>query len=150
MRRIAAAVSIAIALAGCAAPPPSGGVPLRNPTAPIASQVDATLARLSGDWRVSQGAGIAPGTKMRIRQNGVWIGPDRLTISQQGQGRFTVGDQEIWVYWLDGDNRTAALGDPQGRRVWIMDRAGQSRDRLRAARDILKWYGYDLNRLDPT
>lgn len=51
------------------------------------------------------------------------------------------------MHWLDDDNRTAALGDPGGARVWIMDRTGTPRERLAAARSILAWYGYDLGRL---
>ena len=43
-------------LAGCAAVPDLTKLPLRNPTAPVASQTDATLARLDGEWRVVQAA----------------------------------------------------------------------------------------------
>jgi apolipoprotein D and lipocalin family protein len=66
----------------------------------------------------------------------------------RGQGRYETGDGPLWVHWLDVGNRTAAIGDPWGGRVWIMDRTGTSSpDRIRAAREILHWYGYDLTRL---
>ena len=40
------------------------------------------------------------------------------------------------------------LGDPNGTRVWIMDRTGRPGDRLRPAQEILEWYGYDLSRME--
>jgi apolipoprotein D and lipocalin family protein len=58
-----------------------------------------------------------------------------------------LGGAPLWVHWLDFDNRTAALGAPDGSRVWIMDRSGAPAERLSAAREILDWYGYDLSRL---
>jgi len=143
-----------LVLAGCATPPraPTVPIPLRNPTAPVASQIDVTQDRLAGDWIVVQGAGLPPGTR-------VTIGTDLLrtetptqskvsTFTPRGQGRYDTGDGPLWVHWIDVGNRTAALGDPSGSRVWIMDRAASgSPDRIRAAREILDWYGYDLMRM---
>lgn len=139
------------ALAGCSAPEvlaPTANVPLRNPTAPVASQSDVTAARLVGDWTVVQGAGIAPGTRITVSGRDMRIGGASLPLSALGEGRFRMGEEVIWVHWLDFDNRTAALGNPDGSRVWIMDRIGQPAERLVAARDILDWYGYDLSRLE--
>ncbi|SMX44865.1 hypothetical protein MAA8898_03079 [Maliponia aquimaris] len=136
-------------LAGCAAPSlPRAPLPLRNPTAPVASQLDATLARLSGDWVVVQGAGMAPGTALGFGPGSVRIGGAALPASDTGKGRLMLGGQAVWVHWLDADNRTAAMGDPGGGRVWIMDRTGAPGERLTAAREILSWYGYDLARLE--
>ena len=42
------------------------------------------------------------------------------------------------------------MGDPDGQRVWIMDRTGRPGERLRIAREILQWYGYDVTRLEAT
>ena len=54
---------------------------------------------------------------------------------------------ELWVLWVDDDFRTAVIGTPDGRFGWIMDRPGQaSRDRTRAAREILDFNGYDTDR----
>ncbi|MGP6086220.1 lipocalin family protein [Antarctobacter jejuensis] len=125
-------------------------MPLRNPTAPVASQVDATAQRLSGDWVVVQGAGLRPGAVLRFEVDQVRIDGQVVDFNAGKQGRFSLGGQEYWVYWLDADNRTAAIGDPDGRRVWIMDRTGKPGERLRAAREILEWYGYDLSRLPAT
>ncbi len=143
------AVALVLALAGCTAAPPLPDVPipLRNPTAPVASQADVTAERLAGDWVVVQGAGIAPGTRLGIGAGRVRLGGVALPLVDEGQGRFRMGDEVIWVHWLDFDNRTAALGAPGGGRVWIMDRSGRPAERLRAARDILDWYGYDLSRM---
>ena len=55
---------------------------------------------------------------------------------------------ELWVYWMDFDDRTMAIGDPNSDFVAILDRAPTGgADRIRAAREILDWYGYDLSRL---
>lgn len=134
-------------LAGCGVADPQA-LPLRNPTAPVASQADATLVRLAGRWVVVQGAGMPPGTTLRFRLGEAQVGGESLAVTEGEQGRFHLDGQEIWIYWLDADNRTAALGDPHGTRVWIMDRSGKPGERLRAAREILDWYGYDLNRLE--
>lgn len=141
--------ALLLALAGCAAiPATKDPLPLRNPTAPIASQADVTLHRLSGTWIVVQGAGLPPGTPLRFARTQAQVAGRPVTLTAGRQGRFTLDGEEIWVFWLDADNRTAALGDPHGRRVWIMDRTGQPAERLRAAREILDWYGYDLTRLE--
>lgn len=139
-----------LAVAGCAAPAvlPVVPIPLRNPTAPIASQADVTMARLSGDWIVVQGAGIAPGTRLSFGADAVRIGGGSVPLKSATPGRMHLGDEVIWVHWIDADNRTAALGNPDGGRVWVMDRAGKPGERLRAAREILSWYGYDLSRME--
>lgn len=69
-------------------------------------------------------------------------------VTGNDQGRLTAGGQQFWVHWLDINNRTAVIGSPDGRYGWIMDRTGApSADRLKAAREILEWYGYDLSRM---
>lgn len=144
------AAVLALALAGCAAAPQAPrDIPLRNPTAPVASQADAGLERLAGDWVVVQGAELAPGTPVSVSPDQWWIGGSAVPVVQSGQGRFDTLDGALWVHWLDIGNRTAAVGDPGGSRVWIMDRSlSPGPDRLQAAREILAWYGYDLSRLE--
>ncbi|KMK67293.1 lipocalin [Puniceibacterium sp. IMCC21224] len=145
--------ALCLVLAGCAsAPPPAGPVPLRNPTAQIASQLDATPDRLAGDWIVVQGAGLEPGTRIRIATDQLRVetvdGTMITSFTSLGQGRFQTEEGALWVHWIDISDRTAALGDPGGARVWIMDRAATSSpDRLKVAREILDWYGYDLSRV---
>lgn len=138
-------------VAGCAATPPALqdiDIPLRNPTARVASQVDADLSRLDGEWIVVKGAGIAPGAKLGFSRGTLAVNGVVLPLVDKGQGRLDLNGDALWVHWLDADNRTAALGDPGGGRVWIMDRTGRPGERLRAAQDILKWYGYDLSRME--
>lgn len=147
MRR---ALLLALLLGACAAkaPLPDVAIPLRNPTAPVASQSDVTEARLGGDWVVVEGGGIAPGTRLRFSSGRIAVDGVTMPFEAQGQGRFMLAGRRIWVHWLDADNRTAALGDPDGKRVWIMDRTGRPGERLGAAQEILRWYGYDLARLN--
>ncbi|MDA7424207.1 lipocalin family protein [Thalassococcus lentus] len=143
--------ALGLLLCGCMAnePQPLGPatIPLRNPTAPVASQLDASLARLAGTWVVVQGAGLNAGSNLRFDGQSVSVNGAQLALQDKGRGRIVMGNEEIWVHWIDADNRTAALGEPNGGRVWIMDRTGQPGERLKAAREILDWYGYDLRRL---
>lgn len=136
-------------VAGCAAkaPPPPAEIPLRNPTAPVGSQVDAGLARLQGRWTVTEGAGMPPGARIEITPREMRIDGVALPLSEAQPGRLRAGEETLWVHWIDADNRTAALGEPGGSRVWIMDRRGAPGERRAAAREILSWYGYDLTRL---
>lgn len=140
-----------LALSGCAGtgPEPFGNIPLRNPTAPIASQVNVTVAQMVGNWRVAQGAGIAPGAPVIITDTTMEIGQaPPQAYAYDPQGRYALdNDRALWLFWLDTSGRTAVMGDPDGTRVWIMDRGEISPDRLIAAREILGWYGYDLTRL---
>ncbi|MFZ5961546.1 lipocalin [Thalassococcus sp. BH17M4-6] len=132
----------------CTAAPPADrtAIPLRNPTAPVASQANATADRLAGSWVVVQGAGVAPGTVVEVSDAGLSVGG--VAYALVAPGRFERGEGRLWVHWLDIGNRTAALGDPAGGQVWIMDRTrASSPDRLTAAREILDWYGYDLRQL---
>lgn len=57
----------------------------------------------------------------------------------------------IWVLWIDEDHRTAVLGNPSGSFAQIINRTPTLRaDRLQAAKDILKFNGYDLSQLKMT
>lgn len=159
-----------VVLAACAAPVPQNGPPdvpglLRNPTAPLASQADVTAERLKGDWIVRQAQGIKDQVARRLSispgLNGtlvlssdaveqtivmIPIGPGRWEVVQARAG---FPNDPLWVLWMDFDDRTVAIGGPTGKFVWIMDRmpAGGA-DRIAAAREILEWYGYDLNQLE--
>jgi apolipoprotein D and lipocalin family protein len=69
------------------------------------------------------------------------VGP----LQPTGPGRFVIAGQEWWVLWADGDYRTLVIGTPSGRFGFVLNRAGGiSADRMRAAREILEWNGYDL------
>ena len=135
-------------LAACAPRSEPEQAPLRDPNVAVASQADATIARLSGRWLIVSGAGVTPGSPVTIAPDRMVLGDRGAPIAQVGPGRLLYGDTEIWVHWLDADNRTAAMGAVDGGPVWIMDRTGRPGERLRAARDILDWYGYDLAQLE--
>ena len=142
-------------VAGCTATvdplPPSGPIPFRNPTAQVASQSDVTLVRLAGDWNVVsifEDAQFSAVRRVSFGQNAMQVNDQSLAITQLREGRLIADGQQFWVHWMDINDRTAVIGSPDGRYGWIMDRTGApSADRLKAAREILKWYGYDLSRL---
>lgn len=72
-----------------------------------------------------------------------------------GPGRFEVSFRGLpfsgpyWVLWVDEGYRTAVVGVPSGRAGWILNRDPEiPPDRLRAAREILDFNGYDLTKLE--
>ncbi|MFZ3581505.1 lipocalin family protein [Loktanella sp. DJP18] len=71
-----------------------------------------------------------------------------------GPGRLKVRFDSIpfpadyWVLWIDEGYRTAVVGAPNGRSGWILNREPNiPADRLKAAREVLEFNGYDLGRL---
>ena len=111
-------------------------------TADYALQPDGTLSVVNSCYHGSAGPGEPP-----FRQI---VGQARPA----GPGRFDVTFQGVpfsgpyWVLWVDEGYRTAVVGVPSGRAGWILNRDPQiPPDRLRAAREILEWNGYDLSRL---
>lgn len=168
MRRIA--VLLPALLLGCAAPPPGA---YREADRAIYSTAVLEPGRLEGRWfqvadfarsgaadcratglTVQPGAPGAlavqadlclGGTRSAYRGDARISGPGRLTLS--GADPDGIG-AEWWVLWVDADNRTLVVGTPGGGFGLILDRSAQSSpDRMRAAREILAWNGYDLARL---
>ncbi|MHA6262526.1 lipocalin family protein [Arenibacterium sp. CAU 1754] len=78
---------------------------------------------------------------------------DKATIIGPGRFVMTRGRKQIehWVLWVDEGYRTAVVGVPSGAFGWIMERGHNATppDRLKAARGILEWSGYDLANLTP-
>lgn len=179
-RKLCAAVCVILmgaSLGGCISRP-SETAPLRDQSAPISSQIDATAKRLAGNWVVrrswigapylstEQGSGTA-GFRVSEAEGGLQLSGYRfgvdaakraefLAFSTQikpaGPGRFAeiggsvFGRAELWVLWMDADNRTVAIGTPNGRFGWIMDRRAKGgQDRLKAASEIMEWMGYDMS-----
>lgn len=155
----------------------SGAAPLRDFSAPIASQVDVTPDRLAGDWVVVAGFADAPagpvpgqgltidprGSGLRVAMSGGTCTEDAcfdettlVDLTMAGPGRWLAASGggwlpsgPLWVLWMDADNRTAVIGRPDGAAAWIMDRGiSQNSDRVAAGRDIMEWFGYDLSRLE--
>lgn len=74
------------------------------------------------------------------------VGPGRLKVSFPS---IPFVKSDYWVLWVDEDYRTAVVGAPNGQSGWILNRTPDiSADRLKAAKDILAYNGYDLSRLE--
>lgn len=75
------------------------------------------------------------------------------TAEFMGHGRFsqTFGserEQELWVLWVDTDYRTVVIATRDGGAAWILNRSPKiSEDRLNAAKQVLRFNGYDADRL---
>lgn len=159
------ALSLAIALSACAAKPALDPARFRPADAPMWSNAQFDLSRLSGQWRQVAGFAMTPdGCKpggvevtdpaqtqriaARLCLNGQTIGLSG-PITTVGPGRIRVADQEWWVIWVDTDYRTLAIGTPSGAFGFVLNRgAGLPADRIRAAREIFDFNGYDIAKLD--
>ena len=75
------------------------------------------------------------------------VGPGRLKVRLEGVP-FAA---DYWVLWVDQDYDTAVVGTPSGRAGWILNRKPDIRpDRLEAAREVLRFNGYDVDQLQMT
>jgi len=171
------AVAVLLGLAACAAQSPVLTLTegFRDPSAQIASQTNVTAARMEGDWNIRQrfDSAIGPQGSMALTAqpdgtlrwtfesedcpNNMCETPDGLVVlTPAGPGRWRPVDPdgagfdaELWVMWMDFDDRTVAIGTPDGRFGFIMDKsASGGSDRIAAARDIMDWFGYDIARLE--
>lgn len=76
-----------------------------------------------------------------------------LPTTKNGKGRYSVKmpngqTREFWVLWVDEGFRTAVLGNKQGDFGWIVDRSTTGgADRIKAAREILDFNGYNVSLL---
>jgi apolipoprotein D and lipocalin family protein len=155
-----------VLMTACAAPPPPVQG-FRDAAAPFASTQRFETGQFLGDW-VQVAAFAAPGQAVSAERHlyrrattGQIVadvtGADgvvqRRVYELTGPGRLrpvglAEGDEALWVLWVDEGFRTAVLGTPSGSQAFILDRsASPAPDRLRAAREILEWYGYEMVRL---
>ena len=163
MKRALLSLVLAL-LAGCAARVPDTAQGLRDSKALIGATSRYDAARFKGPWLVrdSFGDGVAQVALVETTQGpafqlctqvGCGDGGTLWLAQKQGQGRYALSRPDgstrtLWVLWVDEGFRTAVLGTPSGSRALILDRnAAPAPDRLRAAREILDWYGYDMTRL---
>ena len=119
--------------------------------------------RLIGTWRqvaAFGGEACAPGgaeisqagaglqVRYRLCESGVQMAGAGAMASNT-VGRFEVPGQPgpWWILWADGDYRTLVVGSPNGRLGFILNRGAFPPDRLKAAKDIFEWNGYDPRRL---
>lgn len=137
-RLIGAAV---LGLAGCVAQP------IQPPERAVFRDTTAAFSSRAGGLPAASVRFVAAGDAMVV-ERGFWaLVPGRYSVT--GPGRMArKGGPDVWVLWVDDGFRTAAIGTPDGRFGWIMDRsATPAPDRLKAAREILEWQGYDLSQL---
>ena len=176
MRWVFAAAAL-VGLAACAPQPTvlTQTEVFRDPSAQIASQTNVGADRMVGRWTVRQSVTpsdrlygfditmleggslqrrlpieVSDGTGAKIADHVM------VTYAATGPGRWTplemprgVPDDELWVMWMDINSRTAAIGTPSGTFGFIIDKnATGGGDRIAAARDIMDWFGYDVDRLE--
>lgn len=164
-----------LALGACAVTPPPDLVPegpsYRDKDALIGVTSRFDEAKFGGVWYVR--AGFDPelgrmafnyidGPKGKVMRLGVFVCDgagvcgdfaEDLPVKRLGKGRFSVTlpsgkPREFWVLWVDEGFRTAVLGNKAGDFGWIVDRSTKGgADRLRAAREILDFNGYDVRQL---
>ena len=154
----------ALLLAGCVAKPLPEPALFRAASAPMWSNAQFDTRRLSGRWQQIAGfamegkdckpggievTGQAPAQTIaaRLCLNGQSLGlSGPLTVV--GPGRLRVGEQEWWVIWVDTDYRTLAIATPSGAFGFILNQGdGRPTDRIRAAREIFDFNGYDTTKL---
>ncbi len=156
-------------LSGCAAVAPS----FRDTSVPMASMAVLDPARYAGQWyeiarypvafeagctRTTADYELREGGRLGVVNTCQVDGRTRQIAGEavpSGPGRFEVRFSGLpfsgpyWVLWVDEGYRTAVVGVPSGRAGWILNRDPQiPADRLRAAREILAFNGYDLARLE--
>jgi apolipoprotein D and lipocalin family protein len=141
---LAAILCASLAACGAREDAPAAAADLRDASAPVGAQVDVTAARLSGEWQVVQGRGVPPGARVSFSPDTLTVAGQSYPLTEEAPGRFRAGGRALWVHWLDADARTAAMGDPDGAWVFVIDRTGAPGERLDAALSILDWYGYAL------
>ena len=166
MRLVALNSLAALALAACA--PAATG--LRAPETPISSSAAFDPARFVDVWHLvaayggEAGCGPLAETWTRtgagsFRVTGTYCGPNgaRAFVADArmtGPGRIARtlpgGSEALWILWVDADYRIAVIGTPDGRFARILSRTPVPRDDLmRAARDVLRFNGYDPAGLRP-
>lgn len=162
-------VAAALALGACVAQAPKvtelQGYRDREALIGVTSRFDA--AKFGGLWYLREAFDPArPQLSFRLMQSAMRLGApvcdaagicsevsEDLALRRRGKGRFVVtmpsGEaREFWVLWVDEGFRTAALGNPDGTFGWIADRSRTGgADRIRAAREILDFNGYDVSKL---
>ncbi len=163
-------ITLCAALAACAPQGATDSGVYRNAAAPIYSIAAFDPGQLDGRWdQVAAFASKAkvdcrPGGAEFARKAGVLQLNYRLclsgrpvagggTVALTGPGRFAITGkdaigQDWWVLWVDEGYRTLVIGNPSGTFGFILNQ-GKSlpADRLAAAREVLDFNGYDVEKI---
>ena len=154
-------------LAACAPQSAGNGGVYRDATAPIYSNAVFDMALLDGAWNqvaAFSTSACRPGGAEFTGAAGVISVSFQLClsgrevagagrISATGPGRFRVMGtdgigQDWWVLWVDEGYRTMVIGNPSGKFGFILNRGrALPADRLKAAREVLDFNGYDTEKL---
>jgi len=134
----------------------------RDTSVPITSVALFDPAQFAGRWDVVASYGMETcGFDVVATKTGVFDLAERgcseaiehSVATMTGPGRYTPKggarkNAEHWVMWVDQTYRTAVIGTVGGEFGMILNRGRDiPSDRLKAAREILDWNGYDLARL---
>jgi apolipoprotein D and lipocalin family protein len=150
-------------LSGCAAAVPDVAG-FRAPGTPIYSNAVIAPGDLAGAWTqvasfaaeagCAQGAiSIMPQGPGLLVQGQLCLGGDLTSVQGRyavtGPGRIRQGEgPEWWVIWADTNLRTLAIGTPDGRFGFILNKGDDlPADRLRAAQEVFDFNGYAVSRL---
>lgn len=107
--------------------------------------VDGTGLAITHEGFTSAGEGMVGAAVFRTLYEADGPGRWRLAAQQPPLADLSGAPNQLWIFWLDGDRRTMAVGSPDGTYAEILDRAPNGgADRIAAAREILDWYGFDL------
>ncbi|MEM9636404.1 MAG: lipocalin family protein [Pseudomonadota bacterium] len=154
-------------IAGCAPAPDSG---FRDPSVPITATTRFTPEGFAGSWHVvaAYPTDVFPGcvdqrwqaeTAQQTPRLAVFCGTgaaaydapmrvDPRGVMQLQSSDLDSAPRALWVMWMDEDAQTAVIGTPSGEMGWILNRTrGLREDRLKAAREIMAFNGYDISRL---
>lgn len=171
--RVLAAAAVVV-LGACVATPPPSVTKLqsyrdRSALIGVTSRFDE--AKFAGVWYVRAGFDPELG-KMAFNMRATPQGPvmrlgafvcdpagvcgdfaEDLPLKRISNGRYSTkmpsGEtREFWVLWVDEGFRTAVMGNRDGTFGWIVDRSTKGgADRIKAARGILDFNGYNVSRL---
>ncbi len=166
MRRAIAALLLVVSACVSETVSTTGGY--RDTSVPITSSTRFDAAKFAGKWIViEEFTMLAPRpVELRFRPDGNGYAfsvnfldtneappsgiPPFIPYTLTGPGQMEADGPAhvMWVLWVDEDHRTAVLGNPQGTMGRIINRSPRLRgDRLRAAREVMAFNGYDTSRL---
>lgn len=97
----------------------------------------------AGRYRVT-GTVCGPSGSRTFATEAAVTGPGRI------ERRMPEGTEALWVLWTDADYRIAVIGTPSRHFARILSRTPEVRpDLMQAARDVLRFNGYDPAGLQP-